>query len=99
MDSRWRAHEAIFDLPLREAPESGRPRFDPEYLAEQPLAPAGVAVDSSLRPPGYENLLVAGAALAGAEPWRQGCGEGLSLSSGHRAAELVLESEKVGATA
>jgi glycerol-3-phosphate dehydrogenase subunit B len=99
MDSRWRAREAVFDLPLRDAPESGRPRFDPEYLADQPLAPAGVAVDSSLRPPGYENLLVAGAALGGAEPWRQGCGEGISLASGHRAAELVLESEKVGATA
>jgi glycerol-3-phosphate dehydrogenase subunit B len=99
MDSHWRTREAVFDLPLRYAPEAGRPRFDPTYLAHQPLARAGVSVDRSLRPPGYENLLVAGAALGGAEPWRQGCGEGISLASGYRAAELLLKSEHMVAAA
>jgi glycerol-3-phosphate dehydrogenase subunit B len=99
MDSHWKAREAVFDLPLRYGPEAGRPRFDPTYLAKQPLARAGVAVDASLRPPGYENLLVAGAALGGAEPWREGCGEGISLASGYRAAELLLKSEDMAAAA
>jgi hypothetical protein len=35
-------------------------------------------------------VLVAGAALAGAEPWREKSGEGLSLATGHRAAGLIL---------
>ena len=34
-------------------------------------------------------MLVAGAALPGAIPWREGSGEGIALSSGYRAAELV----------
>jgi hypothetical protein len=33
---------------------------------------------------------VAGASLAGAAPWREKSGDGISLSTGHRAAELVL---------
>ena len=37
-----------------------------------------------------ENVLVAGATLAGAEPWKEKSGDGLSLATGHRAAELVL---------
>ena len=41
--------------------------------------------------PCYENVLVAGATLAGAEPWREKSGEGISLATGHRAAQLILE--------
>ena len=37
----------------------------------------------------YENVLVAGATLAGAEPWREKSGDGISLTTGHRAAELI----------
>jgi glycerol-3-phosphate dehydrogenase subunit B len=99
MDSRWQLRETVLGLPLRGAPEEGRPRFDPTYLAEQPLAGVGVATDASLRAEGTENVLVAGAALAGAPAWRQGCGEGVSLASGHRAAELVLAERKVVAAA
>jgi glycerol-3-phosphate dehydrogenase subunit B len=54
-------------------------------------------VDRELRPvdrgggdPLYENVLVAGATLAGAEPWREKSGDGLSLATGYRAADLVL---------
>ncbi len=59
------------------------------YLDEQPMARVGVAVDGELRAEGLENVLVAGAALAGAVPWREGSGEGIALASGFRAAELV----------
>jgi anaerobic glycerol-3-phosphate dehydrogenase len=59
----------------------------------------GVAVDATLRAEGAENVLVAGAALPGAEPWREGSGEGISLTSGHRAAGLVLASDGLAAAA
>lgn len=97
MDSHWQARETVLGLPLRRVPPADRPRFDPQYLSEQPMAEIGVAVDASLRPEGAENVLVAGAALAGAQPWRQGCGEGVSLASGYRAAELVLGDRKLTA--
>ena len=72
-----------------------RARFEPQYFAAHPIARAGVAVDDRLRPvgarrAGFENVLVAGATLAGAEPWKEKSGDGLSLSTGHMAAELVL---------
>jgi glycerol-3-phosphate dehydrogenase subunit B len=96
LDSRWQARETALGLPVSGVPAAGEERFRPGYFDEQPMARAGVAVDRELRPVGanggrvYENVLVAGATLAGAEPWREKCGDGLSLSSGHRAAELVL---------
>ena len=36
-------------------------------------------------------MLVAGATLAGAQPWREKSGDGISLATGHRAAELIIE--------
>jgi glycerol-3-phosphate dehydrogenase subunit B len=78
-------------------PEPGAERFRPGYFDDHPMARAGVAVDRELRPvdsgggdPLYENVLVAGATLAGAEPWREKSGDGLSLATGYRAADLVL---------
>jgi glycerol-3-phosphate dehydrogenase subunit B len=41
-----------------------------------------------------ENVLVAGATIAGAQPWKEKSGDGLSLASGHRAAELILEEDR-----
>jgi glycerol-3-phosphate dehydrogenase subunit B len=60
------------------------------------MARVGVAIDAGQRPVEegaevYENVLVAGATLAGAEPWREKSGDGLSLATGHRAAGLILE--------
>jgi glycerol-3-phosphate dehydrogenase subunit B len=55
-----------------------------------------VAVDREMRPVDaageriYENVLVAGASLAGATPWREKSGDGVSLSTGFRAADLIL---------
>jgi glycerol-3-phosphate dehydrogenase subunit B len=38
-----------------------------------------------------DNVLVAGATLAGARPWKEKSGDGISLATGHRAAEIILE--------
>jgi glycerol-3-phosphate dehydrogenase subunit B len=88
LDSRWRAREVALGLPVSGVPASER--FGPGYFEDQPMARAGVAVDGGLRPEGLENVLVAGATLAGAQPWREKSGDGISLATGHRAAELIL---------
>jgi glycerol-3-phosphate dehydrogenase subunit B len=96
LDSHWRAHEPALGLPVAGAPGPGDERFRPNYFDDHPLSRAGVAVDRELRPVDaagervLENVVVAGATLAGAEPWREKSGDGLSLATGHRAAELVL---------
>jgi glycerol-3-phosphate dehydrogenase subunit B len=90
LGSDWATRETVLGLPLRGAPAPGEPRFVAKYLAEQPMARVGVAVDGSLRAEGAENVLVAGAALPGAVPWREGSGEGIALASGYRAAEVAL---------
>jgi glycerol-3-phosphate dehydrogenase subunit B len=104
LDGHWRAREAALGLPLAGVPEAGAPRFVPRYFDDQPMARAGIAVDDELRPldasgdPVYENVRVAGASLAGAVPWREGSGDGISLASGHRAAELILSGAAAPAT-
>ena len=96
LDSRWRARETVLGLPLAGLPVPGAPRFVPNYFGAQPMARAGVRVDAELRPLDAQgdrvrdDVLVAGATLAGAVPWREGSGDGISLTSGHRAAELIL---------
>jgi len=90
LDSHWVTHDRVLGLPLRGVPASGEPRFVGDYLAEQPMSRVGIAVDAELRAEGADNVLVAGAALPGAVPWREGSGEGIALASGYRAAQLVL---------
>jgi glycerol-3-phosphate dehydrogenase subunit B len=96
LDSSWAARETALGLPVAGVPRPGEERFRPGYFDDHPMARAGVAVDRELRPVDgsgervFENVMVAGATLAGAEPWREKSGDGLSLSTGHRAAELVL---------
>ena len=71
LDSDWTARETALGLPVAGVPEPGSPRFEPQYFAAHPMARAGVAVDGRLRPVGsngepvFENVLVAGATLAG----------------------------------
>lgn len=89
LDSHWETHERVLGLPLAGLPEPGSPRFLSTYLDEQPMARVGIAVDAELRAAGAENVLVAGAALPGAAPWREGSGEGIALASGFRAAQLI----------
>jgi glycerol-3-phosphate dehydrogenase subunit B len=88
LDSRWRAREVALGLPVSGVP--AEERFRPGYFEAHPMGPAGVVVDRGLRPADHENVLVAGATLAGAQPWREKSGDGISLATGHRAAELVL---------
>jgi glycerol-3-phosphate dehydrogenase subunit B len=90
LDSRWNTHERVLGLPLRGVPAPGEARFVADYLAEQPMARAGIAVDAELRAEGAENVLVVGAALPGAIPWQEGSGEGIALASGSHAAALIL---------
>jgi glycerol-3-phosphate dehydrogenase subunit B len=90
LDSRWTARETALGLRVSGVPPSGEERFRAGYFDDHPIARAGVAVDADLRPAGYENVFVAGATLAGAEPWREKSGDGISLATGYRAAELVL---------
>ena len=97
LDSHGRVRETAFDLPLVGAPEPDAPRFQPGYFDEHPIARAGLAVDDELRPvdaegaPAFENLHAAGATLAGAAPWREASGNGLSLATGYAAASAILE--------
>jgi glycerol-3-phosphate dehydrogenase subunit B len=102
LDSRWRARGTALGLPLHGVAGPGEGRFDPDYFADHPFSGVGLAVDDGLRPvePGdggdrvAENVLVAGATLAGSRPWKEKSGDGLSLSTGHRAAELILEEDR-----
>jgi glycerol-3-phosphate dehydrogenase subunit B len=89
LDSHWVTHERVLGLPLRGLPDTGEPRFAGNYLDEQPMARVGVAVDGELRAEGVDNVVVAGAALPGAVPWREHSGEGIALASGYRAAQVV----------
>ena len=96
LEADWVARETVLGLEMRGVPAPGQERFRPEYFGEQPMARAGVAVDARLRPPGLQGVTVIGAALAGAAPWREGSGEGIALTSGHRAAELILAEAGAG---
>ena len=97
MDSYGLVRETAFDLPVTGMPPETEARWADEYLAAHPAARVGIGVDDELRPldqghePVYDNVRVAGAALAGAEPWREKSGEGISLATGFRAAELIVE--------
>jgi glycerol-3-phosphate dehydrogenase subunit B len=96
LNSRWSARERALDLPVTGVPGAGEERFRAGYFDDHPMGRAGVAVDHDLRPVDaagervLDNVLVAGATLAGAEPWREKSGDGISLATGYRAAELVL---------
>lgn len=89
LDSHWVTHERVLGLPLTGVPDASEPRFVGSYFEEQPIARAGIAVDDGLRSLGAPNVLVAGAALPGALPWREGSGEGIAVASGYRAAQVI----------
>jgi glycerol-3-phosphate dehydrogenase subunit B len=99
LGSDWVVRESVLGLPVRGVPGPGEPRFGADYFGDQPMGRAGIAVDGAQRAEGLENVLVAGAALPGAEPWREGSGEGISLASGYRAADIVRAQEGLAAAA
>ena len=89
--------ETALDLPLQ-APGGRGEWFAPRFLAEggHPIYRAGVAVDQQLRPLDgagrrvYQNVAVAGSALAGSDPVRERCYSGLALATGWMAGRLLL---------
>jgi len=97
LDADWRTRETVLDLPLAHVPGPGEPRFVPDYFDEQPMARVGIAVDAGLRPVGpdgarvHERVLVAGASIAGAVPWKEHSGEGISVTTGYHAAGEIAE--------
>ncbi len=99
MDSTGAVKESVLGLPVAGVPPTGEERFSPGYWASHPMARAGVAVDDALRPVDadgdvlYANVRIAGAAIAGAEPWREKSGEGITLATGYAAASSILESD------
>jgi glycerol-3-phosphate dehydrogenase subunit B len=96
LDSYGEVHESVFGLAVSGVP-AGEPRFAPRYFDDQPMARAGISVDERLRPldlagnVAFRNLFAAGAALGGAEPWRELSGNGLALASGFAAASAIVE--------
>jgi anaerobic glycerol-3-phosphate dehydrogenase len=96
LDSAGAVRETVLGLPVAGVPPPGEARFLPGYFDRHPLARAGLEVDGRMRPlgpdgPVYENLHAAGAALAGAEPWREASGNGISVATGFAAAQAILE--------
>jgi glycerol-3-phosphate dehydrogenase subunit B len=97
LDSHGEVHESVFGLAVSGVPTIGEPRFVPRYFDDQPMARAGIAVDDRLRPldnegnVAFRNLFAAGAALGGAEPWRELSGNGLALASGFAVASAIVE--------
>ena len=97
LDSHGSVRETVFGLPVAGMPEPGQPLFSPRYFDAQPASRAGIAVDADLRPIDkdgrvvHQNLYAAGAILAGAVPWREHSGNGISLATGHAAAESILK--------
>lgn len=87
--------ETALGLPVR-APSGSAEWFAPRFLDEagHPVFRAGVAADSQLRPldaagrVAYQNVVVAGGALAGFDPIREGCLEGVAVATGWRAGAL-----------
>ncbi|HXZ98719.1 MAG TPA: anaerobic glycerol-3-phosphate dehydrogenase subunit GlpB [Candidatus Binatia bacterium] len=90
--------EPIFDLPVAGPADRPQP-FGTEYFSDHPLELAGVSADARGRPLGVDgipfadNLYAAGAILAGARPWREKSGEGISLATAYRAAASILRGE------
>ena len=94
LGSDGEVRETVLGLPVAGVPAAGE-RFSPNYFGEHPFARVGLAVDEQLRPlvdggsAAYENVHAAGATLAGAEPWREGSGDGISVATGFAAAEAI----------
>ncbi len=95
LDSNWVTREVALGLPVEGAPPPGEERFRAAYFGGQPMDRVGVRTDHDQRPLGedggrmLENVLVAGATLAGAAPWREKSGDGIALATGFRSAGLI----------
>jgi glycerol-3-phosphate dehydrogenase subunit B len=97
LSSRWEAREVALGLPVAGMPSG--PRFSDRYFDEHGMSRVGIEVDGKLRPDGLENVVVAGATLAGAMPWKEKSGDGISLATGYMAAGVVAGARRVEVTA
>jgi glycerol-3-phosphate dehydrogenase subunit B len=99
-ESDGTVRESVFNLPLAGMPGDDTPRFQPGYFEAHPFNQVGLEVDDCLRPVDsagavpIANLHAVGAMLAHAEPWREKSGDGISLATGYRAAEVLLEAKR-----
>jgi glycerol-3-phosphate dehydrogenase subunit B len=102
LDADWQVRETLLGLPLAHVPGPGEARFVAEYFDEQPMARVGIAVDAGLRPVGpdgtrvHERVLVAGASIGGAVPWKEHSGEGISVTTGYHAAGEIAAGFALG---
>jgi glycerol-3-phosphate dehydrogenase subunit B len=95
--------ETALGLPLH-APASRDGWFAPRFLDQRghPVFQAGVTTNAQLRPIGldrqvvYQNVAVAGAALAGSDPVRERCYSGMALATGWRAGQLLAGDKEIG---
>lgn len=95
-DHTGRFWETVFDLPL-DAPHGRAAWFRPAFFDPQgqPVFYGGVKADARWRPlgaggaPAYENLYVAGGALAGADPLQERSLEGIAWATGRAAAHAL----------
>ncbi len=96
VDLSLRARESALGLPVS-GPGPGAAAFLPGYFDAHPIGTIGLRVDKALRPVGasgepvHSNVLAAGAVIAGARPWQEKSGNGISLATGYLAADLILE--------
>ena len=96
-DHTGKVWERAIGLPLH-APAKRDDWFAPRFMepSGHPIFRAGIAVNQHFQPLDgervvYENVAVAGAALAGSDPVRERCYSGMSLTSGYAAAMRLLE--------
>ncbi|MGH2417041.1 MAG: anaerobic glycerol-3-phosphate dehydrogenase subunit B [Candidatus Limnocylindria bacterium] len=82
--------ERVFGLPVA-APERAS-WFSDDPLVSHPLEAAGIEVDDQLAPAELENVRVIGSALAGMRYLEERCGDGVAVSSAHRAARSLTGS-------
>jgi glycerol-3-phosphate dehydrogenase subunit B len=102
-DQTGAAWETALGLPLR-APDGRGAWFSPRFLDPQghPIYCAGVATDERMRPLDgdgkvvYENVAVAGSALAGSDPIRERCYSGMAIATGWCAGKLLADSAVAG---
>ena len=99
-ESDGAVRESIFNLSLAGLPAPDAPRFLPGVFDPHPFNQVGLAVDDCLRPVDAEgrvtiaNLHSAGAMLANAVPWQEKSGDGISLATGYRVADILLEAKR-----
>lgn len=96
--------ETALGLPVA-VPREAATWLEQRFLAERghPIFRAGIATDAHLRPVDaidqrvFDNVAVAGAALAGADLLRERCYEGVALATGWRAAQTLRAYLEAGA--